>query len=119
MNEAYWVAKHLRTRYESKKHGGYDIYEDDKIIISSDTYYPNLSVYVKDGNKSICVLSRSGHGYNQEYHPGKWESYIRDVLMPHAIEARNKKDAERIARDEIQRSSKVCPVNDLHIFPGL
>ena len=47
MHEAYTVARYLRTRYESKKHGGYYVYEDDKIIIKYDTYYPNLDIRVK------------------------------------------------------------------------
>lgn len=116
MNEAYFIAKHLQTDYQSKKHGGYEIYEDEKILIKSDTYYPNLDVWVKDGDKKVLVLLRSGHGYNQEYHPGKWEVYIHNVLMPRAIEAKNKKDAEFSVRQVIEKQSKTCPVNDEHIF---
>ena len=70
------IANHLTTRTESKNHGGYNIYEDEKIIICLDTYYPNLEILIKkDGNK-IPVLSRSGHGHNILYRPGQWEKYI-------------------------------------------
>ena len=80
------IATYLKTRYESKKYGGYNIYEDDKIYISYDTYYPNIDVYVKipDG-KRYCVLNHSGHGYNQEYHSGEWEKYCKDILLPKAL----------------------------------
>lgn len=91
MQSAYFVAKYLKTHYEVKKHGGYNIYEDKKIKICSDTYYPNLDIYVKtpDG-KDHLVLLRSGHGYNQEYHSGEWEKYIEEVLYPKALEAKKK-----------------------------
>lgn len=112
---AYAIAQHLTTRYEGKKHGGYQVYEDEKVAIWYDTYYPNLTVYVKDGDKQVAVLSRSGHGYNAEYHPGQWEDYLRS-LYPNAIEAKKAKEVELAAKKEAERRSRFSSINDSHIF---
>lgn len=97
--EAYYVAGNMYTRYESKGHVGYEIYEDDKIEISLDTYYLNLSVYVKKDGERHLVLLRSGHGNNQEYHHGAWEKYIVDVLYPLAQVAKQKRDEARALKE--------------------
>lgn len=115
MIEAYEVAGWLRTRHESKKHGGYDIYEDDKIEIWYDTYFPNLSIYVKKGSEKVCVLSKSGHGHVSEYHPGKWEDYIRE-LHPRALEAKRKIDEERVQKEQLDHNKKFAPINDGDVF---
>ena len=38
------VARYLRTEYQAKKHGGFDIYKDERISVSLDTYVPNVAV---------------------------------------------------------------------------
>ena len=36
------VCTYTKTRYEAKSHGGYDVYEDDKIRVELDTYVRRL-----------------------------------------------------------------------------
>lgn len=100
------IAVYLKTAYQGKKHGGYDIYEDDKVRIIYDTYYPNVDVYVKtpDGAKHL-VLCRSGHGYNQEYHPGDWEMYLQRTLLPLSVDARIKKE-QKVKDEEARRNEE-------------
>lgn len=114
---AYLVAKNMTTRTEYKKHGSYLIYEDDKVQISYDTYYPNLDVSIRMDDKWKLVLMRNGHGFNQEYHPGAWEEYIKS-LAPKAIEAKERKERERLERERKEREAKFAPVDDSKIFCG-
>jgi len=101
------IATYLRTSYQGKKHGGYNIYEDDKIKIYYDTYYPNVDVYVKlpNGTEQM-VLNRSGHGYNQEFHSGEWENYCKDILYPKALEAKKKYEEEMKKKEQAEHENK-------------
>ena len=110
------IARYLKTRTEGKKHGGYLIYEDDKIKISYDTYYPNLDVHVLiDGDWQRAAIY-SGHGDTQEFHPGAWTGYVENVLHPKAQEA--KKLAQQAQRErEAQRLyERNCPLDDSAVF---
>lgn len=74
------LCDYMKTKYVSKKHGGYNIFEDDKVRLCLDTYVWNIDVYVKKPNgEEVLVLSRSYAGYNQVYHPGKWEDHIMNL----------------------------------------
>lgn len=110
------IARYLKTRYEYKGHGGYMIYEDDKIEIFYDTYYPNVDVYVKLNGEKKLVLLRSGHGYDQEYHSGKWEEYVDEVLYPRALIAM--KASELVKKEEEARKiqENFGVIDDSHIF---
>ena len=114
---AYFIAQNLTTRTEGKKHGSYMIYEDDKIQIAYDTYYPNLDVYIKTPEKKTLVLLRSGHGHNQEYHPGAWEQYVLS-LVPKALEAKQKAESEALERKRAEEKKAFGPVDDAAIFAG-
>ena len=92
------IATYLKTRYESKKHGGYNIYEDDKIKIAYDTYYPNVDVYVKIDSNWKLVLLHNGHGFDQEYHPGVWLKYVEDCLYPKALIAKTQHEENKKER---------------------
>lgn len=116
ISEARTIARYLTTSTSSKKHGGYLIYEDDKIKIVLDTYVPNTDIYVKDGEHQIKVCTYNGaHGYNQEYHSGAWEEYVTSIY-PLALEAQQKKEAEDDAREEARRRRLTDPADDAHIF---
>jgi len=82
------VCDYLRTRYSSKKHGGFNIYEDDKILAVTDTCVPNVDLHVKVGNEKEYVFGCSYHGDQVTYHPGKWEDYL-DELFDKATEVKN------------------------------
>lgn len=93
------VCQFLRTRYASKKHGGYNIYEDDKIMVSTDTCVPNVDLYVKVNGNREYVFGCSYDGHQVTYHTGKWEQYL-DELYDRAVETRriveDQKAQERI-----------------------
>jgi hypothetical protein len=77
----YLISKYL-GRYESKKHGGYYIYEDEKIIMRYDTYVPNVDVNVKllDGSLQRVYSKASNSSNPHKYNPGKWEDYIASLI---------------------------------------
>jgi len=109
---ASFIAINLTTRIEGKKHGGYMIFEDDKVEIIYDTYYPNVDVYVKgaEGKKHL-VMCYSGHGFMQEYHHGEWESYLEDKLYAKAVEAKKEKTKREIARKQAEYQTKFGSVS--------
>ena len=45
------VADYLRSEYKAKKHGGYAIYRDERVIVVLDTYVPNVTVRLVDGSE--------------------------------------------------------------------
>lgn len=110
------IARYLTTRYESKKHGGYDIYEDEKIKISYDTFFPNVEVHINDGGKWVLVLLHNGGGFDQVNHPGKWEKYVTDVLFPKAEKAKKLKLEKQKREKEIEHNNKYGAIDDSHIF---
>lgn len=115
MNEAIDVARYLTTHHSSKKHGGYDIYEDDKIKISYDTYFPNVSISIKDGEKLIPVYSRSGHGSIGLNKPGKWVDYIK-ALAEKAAKIKNEREEAATIRRRQEHEKHFGAINDSHIF---
>ena len=116
INQLIAIAIYLITSYQSKKHGGWNIYEDEKIKIMYDTYYPNVSTYVKIDGKENLVISHSGHGITQEYHQGNWEKYISDVLYPKAIEAKRLSDIAEKQREEEKRQKLFGLIDDSKVF---
>ena len=109
-----FIAQNLRTRHEGKKHGGYDIYEDDKVSIWYDTYFPNVSVYLMDEAKT-CVYSRSGHGIVSIHRPGAWEAYC-ESLMPRAKAAGAEKASIIAAKNKREHDAAFGGVNDSALF---
>ena len=98
-----------------KKHGSYKIYEDDKIYISYDTYYPNLQVYIKVGDDRKMVAKFSGHGHTVEYHKGKWEEYAMSLLQ--AALARKQQKALEAQKAKREREEKRwSSVDDSAVF---
>jgi hypothetical protein len=110
------IVQYLTTDRKYKGHGYWLTYEDDKIKIMFDTYYPNASVYVKLDGKEQLVLLHSGHGYNQEYHPGNWEKYVDEILYLKAVEARNIYDLEQREREELDNLNKFGAIDDSKVF---
>lgn len=100
------LCDYMTTRHQSKKHGGYNIYEDDKVYISLDTYVPNITVYVKlSGNTKSRVLSIGHAGTIQEYHSGKWEEYIIS-LKEAALTAKKELEEKKEIKDKQEHERK-------------
>lgn len=111
------IAMYLNTRCQNKGHGSWLIYEDDKIRIMYDTYFPNVDVSLKiDGDTYYGVYSSSGHGIVDKYKPGKWEFYCNEILLPKAIEVENLQIEDRKRREEQERLEKFGPIDDSKIF---
>ena len=99
------ICRYLETRYEGKKHGGYLIYEDDKVELSYDTYYPNCDVYVKTNGEKHHVFGHSGHGHDYIRRPGAWENYIEELYkkVPEAKELKKKEELERQRKENKEK----------------
>lgn len=110
------IANYLTTRNANKKHGGYNIYEDDKIYISYDTYHPNVDVYVFIEGKKHLAAIYSGHGYRQEFHPGEWCNYVKDVLYPKACVARETAREAALKLEEGRKKAKNARLPDESVF---
>ena len=115
------VAAHLKTRYISKKHGGYDIYEDDRIVVSLDTYVPNVSVQViTPQGERIPVLQASYSSWSnpQVFKEGRWLGYLKK-LHRKAREAERVKIQERDRKEAEESERRYGPVDDAAIFEGI
>lgn len=110
------VAIYLTDQSESKKHGGYEIYEDDKIRIAYDTYYPNVQVNVKIDGKNQLAAIFSGHGHTQEYHGGVWEKYVIGTLYPLALIKKEECLAKQQKRKLDDERKKNARLNDASVF---
>lgn len=109
------IALHMTDQSRSKKHGSYKLYEDEKIKISYDTYYPNLQVDIKVDGAWEMVARYSGHGYVQEYHKGRWEEYVMS-LLPIALERKRKMEAEQKINEQARKEELFKPINDAAVF---
>ena len=97
------VCDYLRTRYSSKKHGGFNIYEDDKILAVTDTCVPNVDLSVKVDGKLEHVFGCSYHGDQVTYHPGKWEQYLSD-LDQKALAVKQQREEREMLLDQEERA---------------
>lgn len=114
------VCECLQTAYRSKKHGGYSIYEDDRVYLCLDTYVPNVDMDVKLPNgRKERVFSRSYCGYQTTYHTGKWEIYLdslyeRALMIEQAkIEIDQKKQREMMLKEKMPASCEADKVFDV------
>ena len=115
------AARHLTTRTASKKHGGYQIYEDGKVVICLDTYVPNLDIQVigPDGER-ITVFSAAYHSWHNPsiHRPGAWVQHILD-LQPKIQEVKDRKEREDQARQDENARRRYGPIDDSATFaPG-
>ena len=114
------VATHLRTAHEQKKHGGYDVYQDDKLRISLDTYVPNLWITVISPDGELRpVFSASHFSWHRPsiFRPGRWTQYLLDLAQAAATK-REELNQQRQAREEENRLTHFGPIDDQEIFPA-
>jgi len=98
------VCNYLSTRFVTKKHGGFTIYEDDKIIASTDTFVPNVDLSVKVNGNNEHVFGCSYDGSQVTYHPGKWEDYLQDLyLKAEAVQQQRLSEEQRkLEQDRVE-----------------
>ena len=111
------IATHLRTRYQGKKHGGYNIYEDEKIHISLDTYVPNLDIQVITPEGRETVFSAAYHNWHRPgiFRPGQWVEYLMgfgEQVERAKREAKEKRETEK--REDLQKRYR--PIEDAAVF---
>ena len=53
------MANLLTTKFTPKKHGGFNVYQDDRLIVALDTFVPNLSIRLitPQGEKTVYTAS--------------------------------------------------------------
>jgi hypothetical protein len=96
-----FICKYLRNNYVSKKHGGYNIYTDNKIELITDTYVPNVECIIKIPEGKIEKVFSCGYsGDNVTYHKGKWEEYLSNLYE----QAKTKKKEKDNFNAEIKRT---------------
>jgi hypothetical protein len=113
------ICKHLRTRHSAKKHGGYDIYEDDKIVASLDTYVANVRLSLKMNGELVTVFSANYLGDVYTYHRGVWEPYL-EQLADKALEAKaeHEKAEAELREAKRQESYGDCSEEMNAVFNG-
>ena len=111
------VCDNLTTRTASKKHGGYNIYEDDKIVATKDTFVPNVNLSVKTSHGHERVFSCNMEGRFVTFHEGKWENYL-ETLYKKALEvaAKKKEETEKKLAQERAESFAPCSKDADEIF---
>jgi hypothetical protein len=105
------VCDNLTTKHTTKKHGGYNIYEDDKIIASKDTYVPNTRLSVKTPQGNVTVFSANYVGDVYTCHYGEWVEYLK-TLAKKAEAVRNEKSKEAEERKKAEHDKHFSPASD-------
>lgn len=105
------VCNYLRTRYSSKNHGGFNIYEDDKIIAATDTYVSNVDLYVKINNEKEYVFGCNYDGHQVTYHSGKWEDYLNNLYQC-AMVVKKEKELDQAQKLEEERLKAESPASE-------
>ena len=113
------VAREMQTSYRTKKHGGYRIYEDNKIRIALDTYVPNVDILLlrEEGPMTVFVAGYSSWGHPQVFHPGRWMEHLAS-LVPKARELKTEREAEEQEQKRRRREAPFTPIDDSAMFPG-
>ncbi len=121
------VARELKTKHILKRHGGYDIYTDEKVVIALDTYAPNLALWIKMegedqcwplGDEMLTCVFRV-HGvapYRATLHRrGRWERYVLAMEGEARAEVRRRK-AWREMRRRTEHYRRFHEIDDEELF---
>ena len=108
------IASYLTTRTSTKKHGGYNYYEDDRIHISLDTYVPNITVTI---TPCVTVFSAAYHNWASPdaFRPGAWIEYVA-TLAEQAASVKRKRREEHERQEREHQMVHFAPVDDAALF---
>ena len=108
------IANYLTTRTSTKKHGGYNYYEDDRIHISLDTYVPNITVTITPG---VTVFSAAYHNWAipDTFRPGAWIDHVA-ALAEQAALVKRKRREEQERQEREHQIVHFAPVDDAALF---
>ena len=111
------IANYMTSRTSSKKHGGYNHYEDGRLHISLDTFVPNITIRLHTKNGTITVYSAgyTNHARPDQFRPGRWISYMDQIFMT-AVDNKYRKDRQKMQRDMESTRARYRPVDDAALF---
>ncbi len=112
------VARYLKTKHRTKKHGGYDIYEDEKIRVTLDTYVSNVDVLVNLNEQWTTVFAAgySSWGHPQIFRPGVWVEHLVETLLPRAKEMKANQERVVAAQEAARSQERYGPIDDAAVF---
>ena len=115
---AYLVAQEMHTKTIGKKHGNHLIYDDDRLVITLDTFRPNISISIIREEQHINVFNRGLRSWEKPgvFHRGRWMAYLEKLSEKAETIVLEREETERI-RSQIEHEARFTPVDDLDLFP--
>ena len=112
------VAQEMHTKTIEKKHGNYLIYDDDRLVITLDTFRPHISISIVREEQHINVFSGGMRIWEKPgvFHQGRWIAYLEKLSEKAETIVLERKETERI-RSQIEKEARFNPVDDLDLFP--
>ena len=112
------VAQEMHTKTIEKKHGNYLIYDDDRLVITLDTFRPNISISIVREEERINVFCGGIRIWEKPgiFHQGKWMDYLEKLSEKAETIVLERKEKERI-RSQMEHEARFNPVDDLDLFP--
>ena len=112
------VAREMHTQTTRKKHGGHQIYDDGKLVISLDTFTPNINVSIIREEQPIRVFSAGYRNWDRPwvFHPGGWIDHLEKLSERAQNAAAERKETER-RRSQLEHEARFTPVDDSDLFP--
>ena len=112
------VAREMHTETIEKKHGSYLIYEDERLVITLDTFGPNISISIIREEQHINVFSAGLPSWDKPgvFHQGRWMDYLEKLSEKARTITLERKEAEW-RRSQMEKQARFTPVDDLDLFP--
>ena len=112
------VAQEMHTQTIGKKHGSYLIYDDEKLVISLDTYTPTINISIIREEQPINVFSAGHRSWDRPgvFHPGRWIDHLEKLSERAQTIALERKETER-RRSQMEQKARFTPVDDSDLFP--
>ena len=112
------VAREMHTQTIGKKHGNYLIYDDDRLVISLDTFTPNINISIIREVQPINVFIVGHRSWDRPrvFHPGRWMDYLEKLSEKAETIVLERKETEQ-RRSQMEHQARFNPVDDLDLFP--
>ena len=112
------VAREMHTQTIGKKHGSYLIYDDGKMVISLDTFTPNINISIIQEEQPVSVFSAGHRSWDRPgvFHPGRWIDHLEKLSERAQTAAAERKETER-RRSQLEHEARFTPVDDSDLFP--
>ena len=112
------VAREMHTKAIGKKHGSYLIYDDERLVITLDTFGPNINISIIREEQHINVFSAGLPSWEKPvvFHQGRWIDYLEELSEKARTIVKERKKTEQI-RSQMEHEARFNPVDDLDLFP--